>query len=233
MKADKKPVIGLICVVLCCTLVFSLTLGLLMSANRVAPNTPPMADATVETPKDLPEAQPELEWGYKFKRYNGAIDGGWVGHIAYRSQTSTFAVDEVKLTISFGSCWPKMEYAWDVYYVPEFEIYFADPSGYIADNFYTARKVNEQLFSEEYRATYVDDEQNNLSYYEFNHSEEISVPKELFSESGGRIRIVIGGMNYAPYNENKYLIFDVVTIDYRLIENNQVQLSVPTSVADM
>lgn len=223
MKSDKKPVIGLICVILSCIFVIALTLGLLASAKENV-----VADSDADSVTDVPPSEPELEWGYKFKYFNGSIDGGWIGDIAYKSQKCTFNVDDVTLTVSFGSFSSK--YGPEDCDVPEYDIYFVDPSGYIDVSIYTVKTVRKQFFSEEYGVTYVKDQTENWDYhYEFAHTEEITIPEELFTESEGFIRLMIGGTNIAehsPYIKG-YLILGEANIKYQLQGTDKVVLSRP------
>lgn len=233
MKTDKKPIIGFICVMLSCILVIGITIGLLSSANNkvaAGTTTDTTADTTDESTPDIPEEpivdEPELQWGYKFKYFDGCIDGGWVGDIAYKSQKNTFNIDDVTLTVSFGSF--LSGYGPVDCDVPEFDIYFADPSGYLDVSIYDLKTVEDQFFSEKYDIDFVDDRPNGVYYYEYAYSEEITIPKELFTENEGIIRLVIAGMNIAEHSDyvNDYLILGQADIKYQL-QGDEVILSKP------
>lgn len=233
MKVDKKPVIGLICVVLSSILVMGITLGLLSSANNTATagSKVDTTDNSTGTPKVSPENEMvyELEWGYKHELFGSTgREMRWPIYMGYKAIKKTFDIDSVNLILSFGV----MSYneidtefieiareygGWDI---SEFEIYFADEYG----NNIMARKVAENFISEKYRVTFVTDELNNICYFVFNHSEEITIPKELFTENEGIIKICIGGMNVAG-DEPGYEVLCNEHIKYQLVENDKVILS--------
>lgn len=247
MKEYKKPIIGLMCVVLSCILVMGITLGLLNSANNTAsagsttdtmdttntPQEPPAEELPAEEPPLLdeiePEPEPELQWGYKFKYFDGAIDNSWIGDIAYKSQKNTFNIDDVTLTVSFGSLFT-MHKPNEYDDVPEFDFYFADPSGYIDESIYTLKTIKEQFFSEKYNIKFVNDKPNRVYYHEYAHTEEITIPKELFTESEGVIRMVIAGTNVAEDWDSEYLtnymILGEADIKYQM-QGDKVILSKP------
>lgn len=217
MKSDKKPVIGLICVMVCCIFVLCITIGLFASVGY----------ASFVADSEASESEPGLEWGYKFKHVDIIFDGGWVGDIAYKSPKSTFNVDEVTLTVSFGSLWAK--YGPEDCDVPEYDIYFKEHSEYVDESIYTLKTVRKQFFSEEYCINRVVDGGEDWDYhYEFNHTEQITIPKELFTESEGIICLMIGGtkiggnMSY----QNGYMILAGTDIKYQL-KGTEVILSKP------
>lgn len=238
MKSDNKPVIGLICVVLSCILVMGITLGLLSSANNTAlaglttdttDNTPDNTpDTTKEFPAEEPQPEPELIWGYEPRTGESSCFSPEHGHMGYKSDKKTFDIDNVKLTLAYGvlAYYEIDEFAIEYYYrnhlgldIPEFEIYFGDE---FKNNIYTLREVKESFINEKYRVAGVG---NDCDYrYEFNHLEEITIPKELFTESEGIIIICVGGMNVAG-DEPKYEVLCSEQIKYQLIENDKVILS--------
>lgn len=229
MKSDKKPVIGFICVMLSCILVIGITIGLLSSAgNEVAEGSTTDTTDTTDNSGEPAAINPELIWGYEPPPSNGNICSPpvrWPCHMGYKSDKRTVDIDNVKLTLSFGVLLIfeiddeyieyERENGWDI---PEFEIYFADESG---NNIHTVREVKESFILEKYRVAYMYKEGG---YYAFNHSEEITIPKELFTESEGVIKICVGGMNVAGDNP-RYEVLCYEDIKYQLIENNQVVLS--------
>lgn len=237
MKTDKKPIIGFICVMLSCVLVIGLTLGLLISAGRNTADGS-TADSTTETAenssKEVPEfpseIEPELQWGYKFYYGSGSGCGtNIIGQIACKSQKNTFNIDNVTLTISYGAMEAKYGPSKE-FDVPEFDIYFAEfnpRSENVYPCVYHVKTVKEQFFSEKYAVNMVDDRANRVYYYEFNHSEEITIPKELFTESEGEIPLLITGTNEAkwpPYG-NQYLWLCKLYINYKLQGTDKVVLS--------
>lgn len=242
MKTDKKPVIGLFCVILSCVLVIGITLGLLSSANNnevaagsTADTTNTTSDNTAGITEEPPteEPEPELQWNYKFKYFDGCIGGGGCeGDIAYKSQKNNFNLDDVTLTVSYGALWSGL--GPNQYYdVPEFDFYFADPSGYINESIYTLKTIKEQFFSEKFDVTMVDDKMDSrYYYYEYAHTEEITIPKELFTESEGIIRMVIAGINVAErwhsYFLDNFLVLGEAKIKYQL-QGEELILSKPVT----
>lgn len=242
MKEDKKSIIGLACVVLSCILVMGITLGLLSSANNTASagsttdTTDTTSDNTSETPEEPPveepAPEPELQWGYKFEKISGATSCSTpLSNYAYKSQKRTLNIDEAKITISFGA---RDGNAYiENCSIPEYSIYFASSDdlliyeGYYLDHsIYTVKTVNEQIFSEEYKVTRVDDRDEIYYYYEFAHSEEITIPKELFTDSKGNITLCIAGKNISGdshYVEN--FIIGAISLKYHINGTNEVVLS--------
>lgn len=215
MKTDKKPIIGFICVMLSCVLLIGLTLGLLLYANRV----------------DAAGSALALERGYTFKYQYGVSSCGpnSRGQIACKSQKNTFNIDNVTLTISYGAVGAKNgpEVTLNV---PEFDIYFAEfnpRSENVYPCVYHVKTVKEQFFSEKYDVNMVDDYANGVYYYEFNHSEEITIPKELFTEKNGQLTLVISGTNDVernPYGYD-YMCLCKLYINYKLQGTDKVVLS--------
>ena len=239
MNSEKKSIIGFVCVMLCCILVIGITIGLLSSVDNTVTadttaDTTDTTDSTKDTTEEPPEIEPEpeLEWGYKLPDAHGGTSCAgstrtrWPVNIAYKSGKKTFNADNVKLTMSYGilSSTEINEYniemmriymGWDITW---FEIYFADEAG---NNIHTVRKVEESLIREKYRVvSHVRDG----GYYAYNHTEEITIPKELFTESEGTITLCLGGNNIAG-EEPGYEVLDYTYISYQLIGDNQVVLS--------
>lgn len=233
MNTNKKSIIGLICVVLSCILVVGITLGLLSSVNNnsaTAGTTSDTPNTTEEPPVEEPEPEPELIWGYEPPNTGGSsCFGSEPGHMGYKSDKKTFDIDNVKLTLAYGILDGEEidEMAIEYYYrnlrgldIPEFEIYFGDEFN---NNIYTLREVKESFINEKYRVEF-----NYIaggdSFFKFNHSEEITIPKELFTESEGVIIICVGGINIAG-NKPGYKVLCSEHIKYQLVENDKVILS--------
>lgn len=236
MKTDKKPVIGLICVVLSCILVIGITLGLLSSANNNSATVGSTADAltdnktdtTEEPPVDEPEPepapQPELESGYiRYGIPDCILESRWPCHMAYKSDKNTFDIDNVKITISYGGNFSRnIESESEKWEFHEMGIAFLDKLCGVDTK---AKTIEEKFASEKFRVTSIIDRPNDLIIYEFNHSEELTIPKELFCEEQG----VIGIGLYATLGEEKLYnrVLTCVQIGYQLSGTNEVVLSSP------
>lgn len=67
-------------------------------------------------------------------------------------------------------------------------------------------KQVENNISEKYRCNWISDDYGNVIRIKYNHSEEITIPKELFSEPSGKITFTIWGQDIRePENECRYL----------------------------
>lgn len=193
MKSDKRPVIGLICVMLSCILVIGVTIGLLGSVNIAKA----VAGSTTDTgtPEESAEDEPELQWGYKSKYIDGTIvDGASPCLIAYKSEKNTFDINEVKLTVSYGILNGfGMKHLGGDY--SEFEIgaiFMNDQSLDVID--VTIKKIEGDIFSEEFKVIEIIDSDNDLEIHEFNHSEEITISKEFLLGGKGTIFIGVRGV---------------------------------------
>lgn len=136
-----------------------------------------------------PTQPTKLEWGFES---NGGAEPS--ESCAYMSETNTFDIDNVTLTFYFGADFSsdinqELEF---VRNIPEFDVYFADAD---RNPIYTIRHSTENFVSEEYRVTWIFDENYNVKEKIYNHSESITIPKELFTEEQGVIRFYVSGIN--------------------------------------
>ncbi len=136
-----------------------------------------------------PTQPTKLKWGFES---NGGAEPS--ESCAYMSETNTFDIDNVTLTFYFGA-----DFSSDINQelelvrnIPEFDVYFADAD---RNPIYTIRHSTENFVSEEYRVTCVYDENYNFIEKIYNHSESITIPKELFTEEQGVIRFYVSGIN--------------------------------------
>ncbi len=139
---------------------------------------------------------------YGFTEETGCVSPP--GRTAYKSDKNILSIDNAKLTFYYGSCWA-LNSDGTIYKdvesmsCPYFYLYFKNDDG----DKYTIRRVDEEWMSVDYLINYkVDrwiDEDGNECYknsYEYLHSEEITIPRELFTKETG------------------YIIFDVETDHY-------------------
>ena len=140
-------------------------------------------------------------------------------YCGYRSDKTEFDIDDVTLEFFFGypsyaSQGDKREIYEDYFYICF--INEADGSEIIV------KKVEETLFSEKYEVIMDDDEPYKIERY--NHSEMLTIPKELFINDKGRIkfRIKLDGRKNYPYATQLFCYRYV----YYKVEGDKVVLSI-------
>ncbi|MCH5163612.1 MAG: hypothetical protein J1F36_01200 [Clostridiales bacterium] len=176
----------------------------------INPPTPP----TPSTPTTPPTA---LEWGFSYG--SGAPLPS--DFCAYKSDKSEFDIDDVTFTIFFGSIL-------DVYLdddhkygrnIPEFDIYFADVN---VEMLYLIRHNEENYASEKYKCRIIDEADGSFKI-EFNYSEEVTIPKELFTKEQGVIGFCVGGIDLNSVRK-EYELLTCVYFNYDIV-NDKVVLS--------
>ena len=130
-----------------------------------------------------------LEVGFDVNRDHMAL----AFKCAYRSDKTEFNINDVTLTFYYGGFF---EYSIDIerrdrFSYPTFELSFYDEE---SDKRILIRKVEENLVSDKYRA-YVTNTNFFTRVISYNHSEEITIPKELFNKDFGIIYFCIYGAN--------------------------------------
>lgn len=157
-----------------------------------------------------------LEWGFQYAG-NGIIPKE---SCAYKSETNTFDIDNVTLTFYFGGVFaPNIsEELISGSNIPEFDLYFANAQ---QEPIYTIRHSFDNFVSEEYRLTWELIESSNFVKMQFNHSEKVTIPREIISESHGIIRFCVGGINV---NESipQYKTITSAYINYEIIDDKVV-----------
>ena len=113
---------------------------------------------------------------------------------AYKADSIKFNINNVKIMVYFGGIFsPEINNELEnVRNIPEFKIYFADEVG---QEKYLIKLIQENYVSEKYRVKYDFDKNGNLSVLEYNHSEEVLIPEELFNREKGELVLCIGGIN--------------------------------------
>lgn len=102
--------------------------------------------------------------------------------IAYRSPKAKFDIDDVTLEFFFGGYYPSnLEGYLERESIPSFEVCFMDERG----KKIVVQLVDENLIAEKYRCTLVYDENRKFVEKTFNHSETLTVPKEIFLKETG------------------------------------------------
>ena len=118
---------------------------------------------------------------------------------AYKSDTNIFSMDNVTLEFYYGGVFTaylenEKENASNY---PIFELYFVNDE----EDKILARTVEENLISEKYRCTPKKNIFGNVIGWNFNHSEVLTIPKELFTKNSGKVFFVIYAENVNAYNE--------------------------------
>ena len=116
---------------------------------------------------------------------------------AYRSDRTEFDIDDVTITFYYGGTWGgDIESISGAFDYPSFSLVFRNDES----QYYLIREVNENLVSEKYRHIMHYDRQDDGSYLvseSYNHSEEITIPKELFTKTTGCIDFCVFSQNIA------------------------------------
>ena len=114
-------------------------------------------------------------------------------YCAYRSDKTEFDIDDVTLDFYYGGWFTNLgiEYDLQLYNFPMFDIYFTND----AHDRCFVKRVEENLVSEKYRCKFIDDDDWNATEIIFNHSESITIPREIFTENEGVIYFAIYSKN--------------------------------------
>lgn len=112
---------------------------------------------------------------------------------AYRSDKTEFNIDDVTLVFYYGGYYYNgVEYELEnLYDFPYFDLYFSDGGG----ERYFVKRVEENFVSEKYNIHFTYDENWNVVERTFNHSEVITIPKEIFKDESGRIYFAVYSAN--------------------------------------
>ena len=157
------------------------------------------------------------------------LESGFVGSeeingyfIAYRSDRKEFDINDVTLEFSYGGwfihhpdgtvCQCSQNY-------PYFDIYFTNEDG----GKIFVKRVEENFVSEKYNCKLILDENRDIVDVEFNHSEILTIPKEIFTREKGIIWISFYGEDVSR-DPVKYDWFAGNYIHYK-VEGDMVYLS--------
>lgn len=140
---------------------------------------------------------------------------------SYRSEKRTFDIDDVTLTFYFGGHFNYSEdgYEHPLYDYPDgYDIFMKNDSG--KEIF--IRHSTDNFVSEKYYARLIwDKEKKEFIDIEYNYSENITIPKELFSNESGIIYFYLMGDNIL-YPNNQYGITGVTI--YYIKSDNKILL---------
>ncbi len=128
-----------------------------------------------------------LESGFEPSRGGCIPSSGY--HCAYKSDKREFDINDVTLDFYFGAegadkSEPPLEHEG---IIPILELYFETDT----QEQYLIRKSDEYFVSKKYSCTVVYDKNRQNGKVEYNHSETITVPKELFTKNSGKIAFVV------------------------------------------
>ena len=145
-----------------------------------------------------------LEAGFKISiRGSGEVNPF---SLAYKSDISQFDINNVTLTFYYGGAYEDdIEYMREhTFNYPYFELYFYNDE----QTHILARRVEENLVSEKYGWTC------RGSRRVFNHSEELTIPKELFTKETGVISLGLFGAD-TRMNEEEPKLLSWIDIYYK------------------
>ena len=155
-----------------------------------------------------------------FRPSNSAADAP-ANYCAYKSDTNEFNIDDVTLEFFFGG-----HYASGVEHelshsrnYPTFELYFVDEEG----NRYFVKRIEENFVSDKYSCEVVYDENWYITEIRYNHSEQITIPSEVFTKENGQIWFEIHSAN-ANDIEPEVKCITGISIFYQ-VSNGRVVLS--------
>lgn len=142
---------------------------------------------------------------------------------AYSSEVSEFDINDVTLEFFYGGLFNiNIEDELNsVRNIPYVELYFDNKE--MVGEPYLIRRTTESYISEKYRCEMIVDEDWNMIGIDFNHFEQITIPKELFVGSSGKIYFYIFGNNIREIDNNGRILSSIA-IYYRL-NNDKIILS--------
>lgn len=121
-------------------------------------------------------------------------------YCAYKSDTNKFSVNDVTLEFYYGGYFSdnlehEREYTSNY---PTFGLYFMNDE----EDKICIRTVEENFKSEKYRCTPKENIFGNIIGWKFNHSEILTIPKELFTKGSGKITFAIYAEDVNAYKED-------------------------------
>ena len=144
-------------------------------------------------------------------------------HCAYKSEQSEFDLDNVVLTFYYGTSTNiDAALAGDCNYYSYAELYFMDDN----DNLHFIKRTEESYTSEEYSCKWILDDSYKLIGFSYNHSENIKIPPELFTQKSGRISFCVYGEDINAY-ESAYSLISIINIYYKTNDEKVILSSEP------
>lgn len=124
-------------------------------------------------------------------------------YCAYKSNKTEFDMDDVTLFFFFGGYYKSgVEYEIKHSSFPTFELYFGDDYG----RKFLVKQIEENFVSQKYSCDVIYDQNHYITEIVFNHSEKITIPKEIFTEETGKIYFLISGKNEVQNNASEIII---------------------------
>ncbi len=185
-------------------------------------NSAQTSNSTQYTPSPTPtdSAETSISTSTSNNIQNGEASP-WL-KMSVKSDDYTFDIDDVTLTLFYGSTVLDPEFERENGLdVPYFDIYFKNNEG----NEILYKHVEENLISFKYNSKTIiemlDRNNGKIVGIKYDYSEQITIPKEIFTKNEGTVSVTINGYIvksdvYAMLNE---LVFDYVVVD------NQVTLA--------
>ena len=138
---------------------------------------------------------------------------------AYRSDKTVFDIDAVTLDFYYGgSYYSNLEhYLETVANIPSFDVYLSNRKHVSI----LVKHVEENFVSEKYRCKLIYDENWNFIEKQFNYSETITIPKEIFTEESGVICFSISGANVRE-TEPQIRSLTWIDIQYEVMDDKVV-----------
>ncbi|MBQ2717446.1 MAG: hypothetical protein IJF75_02470 [Clostridia bacterium] len=143
-------------------------------------------------------------------------------YMSVKSDDYTFNLNDVTLTLFYGTPILDPEFEKENGLdVPNFDIYFKNNEG----NEILYKHVEENLISFKYNSEIIIEkiDRNNLKIVgvKYDHSEEIRIPKEIFTKNEGTVSVAINGY---LVKSNVYVMLNELVFDY-IVVDNQVTLA--------
>ena len=162
----------------------------------------------------------ENEQGEANMPQGGGCETSWLA-IKFYFEKEKYDINDVRITVSYGGAFydeamVENDRKHSIDY-PCFDIYIFD----VNRSKHLIRHVNENLVSTKY--SYSPDLDNNTPIEDriFNHSETITIPEKVFTQSNGYIIFAIFGKNMHSTN-SEYGVISEKIIYYQIEENNVV-----------
>ncbi len=132
---------------------------------------------------------------------------------ACRSTKTDFDINNVTLEFYYGTViWAPVEFIREnSISIPAFELRFKNDD----DDIHIIKQVNENFISEKYDCNYNTD----TNRYDFNYSETLTIPKELFNKKNGYIEFYVYGIDIHA-REPKEMIITGFRIFYNVSDGN-------------
>lgn len=163
----------------------------------------------------------ELKAGFEVRANS---DVSPADYCAYSSDISEFDIDNVSIDFYYGSFFNisiqnELEHGRNYPYV---ELFFENESASTQEPYFI-KKTTDSYTSEKYRCEAIVDENGNIIGIDFNHHEELTIPKELFIGKTGKISFLVRAKNINDSQEEARYISGIYI--YYKVTGNKVILA--------